>query len=196
MPYYEKHSKHRHLMPLYDLWPHHGRSYIAPNCTIVGEVHIGQESAVWSGAVLRGDINSITLMESVFIGEGTVITTAASLPTGAPAGVVIGCQVIVGPRCSLYSCTVDDNVFIGAGSVVLEGAKLEKGCMIAPGSVVPPGRLVPAKQLWSGNPVQYVKDLYEPDEITFRERLDAEAKNAQLHLVQFLEYPHAHMYDS
>lgn len=54
---------------------------------------------------------------------------------------------------------IEDDVVIGANSVVLEGAKLEKGSMIAPNSVVPPGRLVPAGQLWAGNPIEYVKHL-------------------------------------
>ena len=194
-PYIEKHTKHRSIMPLYDLWPSHGRAYIAPNATLIGEIYMGHECAVWSNAVLRGDINSITVMDYVFIGEHTVITTAASLPTGAPAGVVIGCNVIVGPRCSLHSCTIDDFVHVGAGSVILEGAKLEKGCAIGAGSVVPPGRLIPSNQLWAGNPVQFVRNLYEPDEISFKEKLTQEAVNAGWHTLQFQDFPHAHMYE-
>lgn len=79
------------------------------------------------------------------VGEGTVIHTAASLPTGMPAAVHIGYNVTIGPKCTLYSCYVGDDSFIGDHSVILEGARLENGCMIAPGSVVPPGRLIPAK---------------------------------------------------
>jgi carbonic anhydrase/acetyltransferase-like protein (isoleucine patch superfamily) len=75
------------------------------------------------------------------------------------AKVHIGYNVTIGPKCTLYSCFVDDDVVIGDHSVILEGSRLEKGCMLAPGSVVPPGRLIPAKQLWAGNPVEYVKDL-------------------------------------
>jgi carbonic anhydrase/acetyltransferase-like protein (isoleucine patch superfamily) len=93
------------------------------------------------------------------IGDGTVIHTAASLPTGMSAKAYIGYNVTVGSHCSLYSCHIADDVVIGDKTVILEGARLEKGCQIAPGSVVPPGRLIPAKQLWAGNPVEYVKDL-------------------------------------
>lgn len=67
--------------------------------------------------------------------------------------------MIVGSNCTLYSCHIDNDVVIGDNSVILEGARLESGCQIAPGSVVPPGRLIPAKQLWGGNPVEYIKDL-------------------------------------
>lgn len=93
------------------------------------------------------------------IGDGTVIHTAASLPTGMNAKVYIGHNVTIGSGCTLYSCHIEDDVLIGDRCVILEGARLEKGCQIAPGSVVPPGRLIPAKQLWAGNPVEYVKDL-------------------------------------
>jgi carbonic anhydrase/acetyltransferase-like protein (isoleucine patch superfamily) len=93
------------------------------------------------------------------IGDNTVVHTAASLPTGMNAKVYIGHNVTVGSNCTLYSCHIEDDVVVGDHSVILEGARLEKGCMVAPGSVIPPGRLIPAKQLWAGNPVEYVKDL-------------------------------------
>jgi carbonic anhydrase/acetyltransferase-like protein (isoleucine patch superfamily) len=61
------------------------------------------------------------------------------------AKVYIGKNVTVGAGCTLYSCHIEDDVCIGDKCVILEGARLEKGCMLAPGSVVPPGRLIPAK---------------------------------------------------
>jgi gamma-carbonic anhydrase len=93
------------------------------------------------------------------IGDNTVVHTAASLPTGMSAKVYIGYNVTIGSNCTLYSCHIEDDVVVGDRTVILEGARLEKGCMVAPGSVIPPGRLIPAKQLWAGNPVEYVKDL-------------------------------------
>ena len=93
------------------------------------------------------------------IGDNSVVHTAASLPTGMSAKVYVGHNVTVGSNCTLYSCHIEDDVFIGDRCVILEGARIEKGAMLAPGSVVPPGRLIPAKQLWAGNPVEYVKDL-------------------------------------
>jgi len=95
----------------------------------------------------------------VNVGEGTVIHTAASLPTGMIAEVRIGSNTTIEANCTLYSCHIDADCFIGSNSVILEGARLEAGCQIAPNSVVPPGRLIPAGTLWSGNPVEYVKDL-------------------------------------
>ena len=76
-----------------------------------------------------------------------------------PANVYVGFNVSIGSHCTLYSCHIEDDVFIGDRCIILEGARIEKGAMLAPGTVVPPGRLIPAKQLWAGNPCEYVKDL-------------------------------------
>jgi len=97
------------------------------------------------------------------IGDRTVIHTANSLPTGFPAAVHIGTHVTIQPGCSLYSCIIEDEVFIGANSVIMEGSRIEKGAIILPNSVVPPGRLIPAAQVWGGNPVQYVRDAQESE---------------------------------
>ena len=93
------------------------------------------------------------------IGDRTVIHTAASLPTGMSAKVYIGNNVTIGANCTLYSCHIGNDVFVGDKCVILEGARIEAAAQLAPGTVVPPGRLIPAKQLWAGNPAEYVKDL-------------------------------------
>lgn len=116
-------------------------------------------SSVWYNAVVRGDINRIDIFPYSSIGENTVLHTAPSLPNGMVAHLTIGKNCIVGSDCTLYSCTLGDDVVVGEKSVILEGAKLEDGAQITAGSVVPPGRLIPTKQLWGGNPVQFIKDL-------------------------------------
>lgn len=69
---------------------------------------------------------------------------------------MLGNNVSVGSGCTLYSCTIDDNVVIGDKAVILEGARLERGCVIGPNTVVPAGRLIPAGQHWEGNPAAYI----------------------------------------
>ena len=73
------------------------------------------------------------------------------------AELLIGDYVVVQNGCTLYSCNIKDRVFVGANSVVLEGAILEDGCIIAPNSVVPPNRVVPAGQVWGGNPIKFIR---------------------------------------
>ena len=60
----------------------------------------------------------------------------------------------IGNNCSLYSCTIDDGCQVGFKSIVLEGARLERGAVIGSNSVVPPGKLIPANTYWAGNPVE------------------------------------------
>lgn len=97
------------------------------------------------------------------IGDRTVIHTANSLPTGNTSVVHIGTHVNVQAGCSLYSCIIEDDCFIGANSVILEGSRIEKGSIILPNSVVPPGRLIPSNQVWGGNPVQYIRDAKDSE---------------------------------
>ena len=158
--YFEKDSKHRAIYSIYDLTPDIDEfSFIAPNATILGEVKISSNVQVGYNSVIRGDINKVNIDRLTAIGDHVVIHTANSLPTGLPASVEVGPYCIIQNRVSLYSCHIEKNVFIGHGSVILEGSRIEQGAVILPNSVVPPGRLIPAHQIWGGNPVQYVRDL-------------------------------------
>lgn len=161
--YFEKLSKHKFLLPVYDLEPYLGHCWVAPNATVIGEVSLSDFVSVWHNVVIRGDINSVHVLQYTSIGDRTVIHTANSLPTGFSAGVFIGQHCIIQPGCSIYSSVIEDEVFIGANSVIMEGVRIEKGAIILPNSVVPPGRLIPASQVWGGNPVQYIRDAKESE---------------------------------
>lgn len=162
--YLEKDSKHRPIYSIYDLIPSTDLSFIAPNATIVGEVHVSPLASVGYNSVIRGDINSVKIGDLSVIGDHTVIYTANSLPTGLPASVEIGENNIIQNRVTLYSCHTEKNVFIGHGTVVLEGSRIEQGSVVLPNSVVPPGRIIPAHQIWGGNPVRFVRNI-RPGEV-------------------------------
>lgn len=93
-----------------------------------------------SGRLLRAG----RLLHFVIIGERVVIHTAASLPNGMPAEVTIGFETMIQNDCTLYSCSIGNKCFVGYKSVVLEGARVEDGAILAPKTVVPPGRVIPA----------------------------------------------------
>lgn len=94
--YLEPLSRHRSVMPLYDLEPSiFLNSFVAPNSTIVGEVSVGHDTSIWYGCVIRGDINAVRIGNTCSIGDNSVILTAGSLPTGIPASVNIGHKVIL-----------------------------------------------------------------------------------------------------
>lgn len=105
----------------------------------------------------------VRILSFCSIGDRTVIHTANSLPTGFPASIHIGKNVSIGPGCSIYSCIIEDEAFIGANTVIMEGSRVEKTAIILPNSVVPPGRIIPASQIWGGNPVQYIRDATESE---------------------------------
>lgn len=146
--------------------PIHGRSpivacdaFVAPSATLIGQVELADRVGVWYNTVLRGDMNPISVGYSTHIKDGSVVSVDASLAAGFDASTVIGCFVNVGARCFLKACTIQNNVTIGDGSVVLEGALIEEGAVLEAGSVVPAGARVPAGEVWGGNPLTFVRKL-------------------------------------
>ena len=100
----EDFSKHRMLLPLYDIAPKTENNWVAPSATVIGEVDLRRFASVWYNAVVRGDINRVTIGSFSSVGERSVLATAPSLPTGMPARLTIGSNTSIGAGCSLYSC--------------------------------------------------------------------------------------------
>lgn len=161
--YMQELSRHRQTMPLYDVQPHIDNAWIAPNASLIGEVIVSKYATVWYNVVIRAEMNPVRVGHFSSIGDGTTINTACALPHGLSASVNIGKNVTIEPHCSIYSCIIDDDVYIGHGTVIMQGARIERGAHILPGSVVPPGRLIPAGQVWGGNPIAFVRDLTEQE---------------------------------
>lgn len=114
-------------------------------------------------------MNAVKIGAYSTIGENSIISVAKSLPTGFEAKTTVGHYVSVGPSSTLHACTIENEVKIGAGSVVMEGSIVEEGAWLEAGSVVPPGRCVPSNQVWAGNPVQYVREVTEDERNAVRE---------------------------
>lgn len=163
--YMQELSRHRQQMPLYDVQPHVDDAWVAQNASLVGEVIVSKYATIWYNVVIRAELNPVRIGHFSSIGDGTTINTACALPHGLSASVNIGKNVTVEPHCSLYSCIIDDDVYIGRGTVVMQGARIERGAHILPGSVVPPGRLIPAGQVWGGNPIGFVRNLNQDEQV-------------------------------
>ena len=160
--YSETFSRARNIMDLYNLNVfNEGYCFIAPNASVVGDVWIGSNVAIWHGTVIRGDINRITLVKNISIGNNCVLHTAATSPTGLGAELIIKGDAVIQNNCTLYSCVIEPGVYVGHNSVIMEGAILQKGSIIAPNSVVPPGRVVKERQVWGGNPIKYIRKALE-----------------------------------
>ncbi len=128
--------------------------YIADNATIIGDVRIGKNSSIWFNVVIRGDVNYIQIGENTNIQDGTVIHASyQKSPT------LIGSNVTVGHNAILHACTIEDNVLIGMGAIVMDNVIVRSGAIIAAGSVVPPGTEIEENTVYAGVPAERVKVL-------------------------------------
>jgi len=135
-----------------------GSGFIAGSATVIGQITLGVDSSVWYGAVLRGDV------EPISVGARTNIQDLCVLHgTGGRWSVTLGADVTVGHRAILHGCTIEDRVLVGMGAIVMDGAVVGEGTLIAAGSLVPPGTHVPAGSLWMGSPGKVVRQL-RPEE--------------------------------
>lgn len=128
--------------------------FIAPTAVVVGDVSIGEDSSIWFGTVVRGDVNSIVIGARTNIQDNStlhVVTDAFPL--------LIGKEVTVGHNVVLHGCTVEDRCLVGIGSIILDGARIGKGSVIAAGSLVTPGTEVPENSLVRGIPAKVVENL-------------------------------------
>lgn len=144
---------YRGVMPTID-----PTAFIADNAVIIGDVHIGAESNIWFGCILRGDVHEIRIGKRTNIQDGSVIHTTRNV-----SGTYIGDEVTVGHMSLLHACTVETNGFIGMGAIVLDEAVVEGGAMVAAGALVSPKKRVPKGQLWAGRPAKFMRDLTQED---------------------------------
>jgi len=132
-------------------------AYIDDFAFISGDVTIGEDVSVWPGAVLRGDEGAI------IIGDGVNVQDNATIHTGAGIPAVIGQGVTVGHNAVLHSCTIEDNVLIGIGSIVLDNAYIEQDTLVAAGTLIPPRKRYPSGQLVKGSPATVARELRQEE---------------------------------
>jgi carbonic anhydrase/acetyltransferase-like protein (isoleucine patch superfamily) len=128
--------------------------YVAENATIVGDVTFGESCSVWFNAVVRGDVHFIKIGNKVNIQDGAVIhCTYQKHPT------IIGNNVSIGHNAIVHGCTIQDNVLIGMGAIVMDNCYIEANCIIAAGAVLLEGTRVEAWSIYAGVPAKKVKTL-------------------------------------
>lgn len=135
----------------------HESAFIAPNATVIGDVEIGDQSSVWFGTVLRGDIAPIRIGSHTNIQDLSILHETPDMP------LVIEDNVTVGHKVTLHSCTIRENALIGMDSTVLDGAVIGENAFIGAGSLVTPGTEIPANTMAFGRPARVVRDLTDED---------------------------------
>ena len=101
-----------------------GKNWIAPNATIIGDIFIKNEASIWFNAVLRGDIEKITIGEGSNVQDGSVLHTDPGCP------LTVGSDVTIGHLVMLHGCKIGNNSLIGIGSTVLNKAQIGSNCII------------------------------------------------------------------
>lgn len=117
----------------------------------MGDVTIGEESSVWYGAVVRGDMAPIVIGPRTNLQDGTVVHVDEGVPCH------VGARVGVGHRVILHGCTVEDDCLIGMGSLLLNNVRIGAGSVVAAGAVLPEGMEVPPRSLVMGVPARLVR---------------------------------------
>ena len=138
-------------------------AWVDPSAVIIGDVALGERSSVWPNAVVRGDVNRITIGDETNIQDGSVLHVEHELHE-----LVIGNRVTVGHSVVLHGCNVADDCLIGIGAIVLNGARIGAGSVIAAGALVPEGMEIPPASLAMGVPAKVRRQVSDEERERFR----------------------------
>ena len=136
----------------------HPGAWVDPAAQVIGDVEIGEASSIWPGTIVRGDQDNY-----IKIGRNTNVQDCSVLHVTPQDPCIVGDNVTIGHRCVVHACTVKDNVRIGIGAVVLDGAVVEEWAQVGAGAVVPPGKVVPSGWLVMGVPAKPVRKMSQEE---------------------------------
>ena len=132
--------------------------FLADNAVVIGDVIIGKESSVWFNTVIRGDVNSIIIGNSVNIQDGVVVHC-----TFQKTKTIIGDNVSIGHNAIIHGCEIRNNVLIGMGAIIMDNVIIEENSIIAAGAVLTKGTYVKSGSLFAGVPAKFKRSLFEEE---------------------------------
>jgi carbonic anhydrase/acetyltransferase-like protein (isoleucine patch superfamily) len=136
----------------------HETAFIAEGAFVIGDVEIGENSSVWYGSILRGDVNYIRVGARTNIQDACVLHVSAKThPT------VLEDEVTLGHRVTLHGCYVETGCLIGIGAIVLDGARIGRNSLVGAGSLVTPGTVIPPRSLVLGSPARVKRELTDEE---------------------------------
>jgi carbonic anhydrase/acetyltransferase-like protein (isoleucine patch superfamily) len=133
----------------------HPQAFIAPGAVVLGEVSLGREASIWYQCVVRADMAPITIGEQANIQDLTMVHVDEDVPC------VVGRRVGVGHRAILHGCTIEDDVLVGMGAILLNHVYVATGSVVAAGAVLPEGMRVPPRSLVMGVPARVIRPVDE-----------------------------------
>jgi len=149
---------------------------------VIGKVEIGKGASVWYGAVVRGDVNSITIGDGASIGDRAVIHCNGGQAGDFPTR--IGSNAVVGAGAIIHGATLEAECMVGAAAQVMDGAVVQKHAMVQAGSLVGSGKVIKSGQLWGGIPAVYVRDLTVEEKQSIAASAASNAEWAVIHAAE------------
>ena len=131
--------------------------FVADYVTITGDVTIDEDTSIWFGTVIRGDV------APTIIGKRCSIQDLSCLHQSPNNPLILEDDVTIGHQVTLHSCTVRKGALIGMGSIILDGAEIGEGAFVGAGSLVPPGKKIPPNTVAMGSPAKVVREVTEED---------------------------------
>ncbi len=157
--------------------------FIDPSAVVSGQVSLGDEVSVWPQVSIRGDLLPICIGARTNIQDGSILhTTQKSTynPEGFP--LIIGEDVTIGHGVILHGCQIGNLCLIGMGSIVLDGAVVQDEVFVGAASLVPPGKILETGYLYFGNPVKKVRPLNEEERRFLRFSATKYLESKDIHL--------------
>lgn len=131
-----------------------GNTFLAETATVIGDVAMGKDCSIWYNAVIRGDVHYIKMGDKVNVQDNAMLhCTYEKFPLN------IGNNVSIGHNAIVHGCTIQDNVLIGMGAIVMDDCLVESNSIVGAGSVVTQGTHIKSGEIWGGIPAKKIKDI-------------------------------------
>lgn len=157
--------------------------WVDPSAVLYGEIKLGDDVSIWPMVAARGDVNHIQIGARSNVQDGSVLHVTRKTenpPYGYP--LIIGEDVTVGHKAMLHGCTIGNRVLVGMGAIVLDGVVVEDDVMIGAGSLVPPHKRLESGYLYMGSPAKQACPLNEKEKAFLSESADNYVRLKQKYL--------------
>lgn len=156
---------HTNIRPYKGILPITGaNNYIDNSAVLVGDITLAEDVSIWPLVAARGDVNTITIGMRTNVQDGSVLHVtrkSSHNPAGNP--LIIGDDVTIGHKCMLHGCTLGNRILVGMGAIIMDGVVVEDDVFIGAGSLVPPNKRLESGFLYVGNPIKQVRPLKESE---------------------------------
>jgi len=140
-------------------------AWIADGATVVGRTEIGEDSSIWFGSVVRGDVHYIKIGDRTSIQDLSMVHVThhkkEDMSDGNPT--IIGDDVTIGHRVMLHGCTIEDACLIGMSATILDGAVIGKESIVGAGALVTKNKIFPPRSLIIGSPAKVIRELTDAE---------------------------------